>query len=837
MKYVSLVLLGLLMAVLAGCGGGGDGGKGDKITELTADLEAALGKLSTTEQTLKTTQGDLTATKGTLSTTRDELKMTKETLSTAQETLSTTQGQLTTTQGELKATQGQLSATQGELETTEDSLTTTKDSLTITQGVLETTQDELETTRETLSTTKTQLETAQKDLASKEQALTTLLIKTGVETVTALSAELDRYKTVQNQVDALLTKAGVETLTALSARLDTDSDLQRDVQAVLTATGAASLTALQTAYDKAKQDYTALNAQVKAALTATNSTSLTALQTTVASLRNEVSSLTNRLNEANKKVQDVQDNLAKQVTVAEANARSFGLLRALQVELRSAASDNAQGNTTTQISPGGTPPGGTPPTVAIHNTPSGISVSATPLASSKKGSASPSLSVGGTSLRGTRLSRTEAGGLVEEVVVYTDFKGSRVKLLDYTTDSFTGALPSAQVMGTREGTTDNRYLELNSAIVGMTFLDKLIVQPSSSVTLQSGSVLLTAPPIRTPTQGDPDYETIDIENKSDTDPDNHTKVTHTVQKRSKKAWAGVTLSHKTSGQSIIYETTKTTKNKVDTKVDPTPDTDIKVSFSGTVRGVSGTFSCIGGSGCDFTINTQRKEAGGFQPLSYVVTTGANPWNFKPSSASATTPADDQEYFYFGWWQKTPNLADGDYTFRLLAGGAGYWGEGTSTTVTTGTARYTGPAVGKYVKKSPLASVSERRYTDGTFTASTVLDVTFGGDSNSSVKGTVSEFKDGGKAIEGNWLVELENISGLPFGNTDGSNGATGIATLKINGKAPAQSMTANAWQVWFFKDHTTPATASTPRAAAGRFDVGLEDDLLHISGVFGAKVN
>ena len=553
-------------------------------------------------------------------------------------------------------------------------------------------------------------------------------------------------------------------------------------------------------------------------LTATGKTTLTAAVTEIDRLKKAETSLTNRLNEADKKVQDVQDNLNKQVTIAEANARSFGLLRALQVELRSAASDNAdENNPTTQISPGGTPPGGTPPTVAIHNTPSGISVSAG-LASTKKGSASPSLSVGGTSLRGTRLSRTEAGGLLEEVVVYTDFKGRRVKLLDYDADKLPGT-----VSGEVVGTTDNRIITLDGTNVNRKLVydpNKLTVQPSSSITLASGSVLLTAPTIANTTK------TITLKDSSDSN--NITTTTHTVQKRDKPR-AGVTLSHTTSGESIVYETKKgATVDKVEQKIDPTPDANIRVSFSGSVRGVSGTFSCVGGSGCDFTINTQQKEAGGFQPLSYALTEGA--WTFKPTSASTTIPVDDKEYFYFGWWQKTPNLADGDYTFRLLAGGTGYW-ENTTPRPTTGTARYTGPAVGKYVKKAPLASVSERRYTDGTFTASTVLDVTF--DTNASVKGTISEFKDGGKAIEGNWLVELGNITQLSFGAT----GDTGDATLKINGKAPAESMTANDWQVWFFKDHTTPATASTPRAAAGRFDVGLEDDLLHISGVFGAKVN
>ena len=402
MKYVSLVLLGLLMAVLAGCGGGGDGGKGDKITELTADLEAALGKLSTTEQTLKTTQGELTTTKGTLSTTRDELSTTKETLSTAQETLSTTQGQLTTTQGELKTTQGQLSATQGELETTEDSLT-------ITQDVLETTQDELKMARATLATTKTQLETAQQDLASKETALNTLVLKAGVEDVTALSAQLDAYKTVQNQVDALLLKAGVETLTALSTKLDTDDDayddLQTEVQGVLTATGMTTLAALQTEYDTTKTKYTNLNAQVQATLTATNSASLTALQTTVAGLREKVSDLEEDVKDANKKAQDVQNTADKQISTLEQTTRSRGLLSALKDTtglLSTTSKANVEVKTRNNLS-----------IKAPNYTSSGIS-------------GAPS------GFRAARLKRNPGGSQLE-IVAYTDREVSRT-LLDHYGD-------------------------------------------------------------------------------------------------------------------------------------------------------------------------------------------------------------------------------------------------------------------------------------------------------------------------------------------------------------------------------------------------------------------
>ena len=406
MKYVSLVLLGLLIAVLAGCGGGGDGGKGDKITELTADLEAALGKLSTTEQTLKTTQGELTRTKKTLSDTQGTLSDTKEALSETQDTLSETQGTLSETQGTLSTTQGQLSTTQGQLETT-------KGSLTITQGVLETTQGQLTTTQGQLTTTQGELETARKDLASKETALNTLVLKAGVEDVTALSARLDYYKTVQNQVDALLLKAGVETLTALSTKLDTDDDayddLQTEVDAVLTATGTTTLKALQTAYDTAKTKNTDLQDDVDDLLAATGKTTVTAAVAEIERLDSEVTRLTGQVQVEQRKATEAKTEANQRVQTLEANQRAENLRKAF---MKTPLVDNS--DPPNLLSPLGTLPVTiTVPTKDKLTFQQGDrTVSTTSLAG----------------LRGAKLTRKRGG--TDTTVVYTDRELSR-KLLDH----------------------------------------------------------------------------------------------------------------------------------------------------------------------------------------------------------------------------------------------------------------------------------------------------------------------------------------------------------------------------------------------------------------------
>jgi predicted nucleic acid-binding Zn-ribbon protein len=71
------------------------------------------------------------------------------------------QGQLTTTEGQLATTQGQLTTTEGQLATTQGQLTTTEGQLTTTQGQLATTQGQLATTQEQLTTTQSDLTAAQ----------------------------------------------------------------------------------------------------------------------------------------------------------------------------------------------------------------------------------------------------------------------------------------------------------------------------------------------------------------------------------------------------------------------------------------------------------------------------------------------------------------------------------------------------------------------------------------------------------------------------------------------------------------------------------------------------
>ena len=791
MKCVSLVLLGLFTAVLAGCGGGGDGGKNDMIAMLgddlalvQADLDAAQSELATTKETLSTTQETLTTTEADLATAQADLATTKATLTTTQETLSTTEEDLVEANADLEDKEAELATTQTDLTTAESKLDTTEEQLTTTRINLATANANLTNAQTNLMTAQANLTAAETDLAEKTTELTT----TQGELTTA---------------NGNLATARMELTTARADLKTAQDDLAAEIVKLAT-----TQTDLKTAQDNLAAEKIKV-ASAQALLTAAQGR-VTTLEGEVSTLQTEVRNLRAQLGLAQQEVADRDTEDRANEARAEANKRAFGLLRALQVEARTATVDDAG---TTQIGPNGT----TPPTVTIQNTPGGVRVTAG-LASSSRATASPSLTVGGRRLMGTRLSRTEAGGFREEVVVYTDFLGRRVKLLDY--EPF-----DTQVMGTMVGTRDDRYVELDTGILGMRFLEKLIVQPTSSIRLTNDPVVATAPDI-----ADTDDK---ITIKNYTNPQNVTESEVDVRERP-RAIAGVTLSHNTPGQSIVYKSRKGPReDNVETVIVPTLDSDIKVSFRGTVRGVAGTFSCVGGNACDFTINTQAKATSGFQALSYGL---AGTWQFKPSSAATTIPVDDEEYFYFGWWQRTPNLADGAYTFRLLAGGAGFW-ETTNTLPTSGTARYTGSAVGKYVKRTPLdpltfASVSEQQFSDGIFTADATLDATFTGASAASVQGTISGFKEGSTAIEGNWVVSLGAIED-PFGLA----GDTGTATLTINGRAPVEDLTANDWKVWLFKDHTTPApgNASTPRAVAGQFDVGLENDLLHISGVFGAK--
>ena len=306
MRYVSLVLLGMLVSLLAGCGGGDDGAKRSLEEDLAlvqADLDAAQSELATTKDTLSTTQDTLTTTQTDLATAQEELATTKATLATTQETLSTTQEDLVEANADLEDKEAELATTQADLMTTEDELDTAETQLT-------TTRINLATANANLTNAQTNLMTAQADLMA---AQTELDEKTSQLTTTQSELATAKANLTTEQADLLDAQADLKTaqdaLTAETAKLVmAQSDL---------ATARANLTA-----------ETAKLATAQSSLTAAQ-TRANNLQTQVTTLTNTVASLRTQLGQAQQQVTDTQTTANQQISSLEQTTRSLGLLTAL----------------------------------------------------------------------------------------------------------------------------------------------------------------------------------------------------------------------------------------------------------------------------------------------------------------------------------------------------------------------------------------------------------------------------------------------------------------------------------------------------------------------------
>ena len=164
--------------------------------------------------------------------------------------------------------------------------------------------------------------------------------------------------------------------------------------------------------------------------------------------------------------------------------------------------------------------------------------------------------------------------------------------------------------------------------------------------------------------------------------------------------------------------------------------------SGTFDGASGTYSC-GANANDCT--SQAGDGGGIKL--------AGMWTFT-ANAGATVMVPDANYSYFGWWlEKDAGSPD---TFKVHA-----FQNGTSAAVSvsntlSGTAKYMGPAVGKYAMVHDDGDGPS--HTGGHFTAMADLMADFGdrgGVAMSKVTGSIKDFVGGSDTMD-TWEVKLDS---------------------------------------------------------------------------------
>ena len=196
--------------------------------------------------------------------------------------------------------------------------------------------------------------------------------------------------------------------------------------------------------------------------------------------------------------------------------------------------------------------------------------------------------------------------------------------------------------------------------------------------------------------------------------------------------------------------------------------------SGTFRGVSGTFECA--TGCSKTHDEDDNNL--------ITLTGD--WTFVPTvidglDATDTTEGGDLEkitealmelmvpgvmqdpdFMIFGYWEQSVTDDEDETTETMLPFADGKRDYGDVAAV-EGTATYTGPATGLYIRKTLTAQGlvdTNGPYASGQFTAHAMLTARFGGgdigeNHQDSIDGTITNFMDAyGAEIDADWVVNL-----------------------------------------------------------------------------------
>ncbi len=268
------------------------------------------------------------------------------------------------------------------------------------------------------------------------------------------------------------------------------------------------------------------------------------------------------------------------------------------------------------------------------------------------------------------------------------------------------------------------------------------------------------------------------------------------------------------------------------------------SFTGSVRGVSGTFTCTGPAGdCDLPA---RNSDG-----SVTAPSDTPQWRFAPTDANAMIDVQDAAYLSLGWWLD----ADGTYSFDTFAMGHGdleqdIAGGDSDPTVgnVDGKATYKGAAAGKYSMADTLEDTAEAAHWTATATLTADFDIDntpaddTEDDNGVKLTGEITDFMSGGESLS-KWKVTLAAVdaNGATAGTpspTDfvAQTGATGqtpaVATWSLGGAAKG----AGTWNyTWRGPQPTDGSSTAQPGAVTGTFDASI-GSRAHIVGAFGATL-
>ena len=239
----------------------------------------------------------------------------------------------------------------------------------------------------------------------------------------------------------------------------------------------------------------------------------------------------------------------------------------------------------------------------------------------------------------------------------------------------------------------------------------------------------------------------------------------------------ISLAHGASADS--------TRTLTKTDVTTTKADESKFSETGMFHGIPGTFKCAGtgDNACKATTNAKGELTG-------LTGGGSDGWTFTPDENTGSMMVDgvllDADYLDFGYWVTTTAGTDGPtYAVGTFAKGM----TAATTQPSSMSATYKGGAAGLYTKREYSGSAGKGDLTAaGRFTATADLTAYFGDFTipdkdgapmsvSNSVRGTISNFMDGGQSIDSTWSVALQGQIGSNAAVTVAENSTLRAATF------------------------------------------------------------
>ena len=209
----------------------------------------------------------------------------------------------------------------------------------------------------------------------------------------------------------------------------------------------------------------------------------------------------------------------------------------------------------------------------------------------------------------------------------------------------------------------------------------------------------------------------------------------------------------------------------------------ELTISGSLGGVSGTFTC---SACDGTISADSTTGIDThvtfprgQPPAFA-TVASWEFSFPATSLNAAYQIDDDDaYLYFGIWVSEPVDVSGTPDFEYIAGGGAESGSALANfDELTGTATFTGGAVGKY---ATIGQVGQQNAKIGTFTATATFTANLGDDTTSgTLHGQLTDFREGSTSLSG-WSLTLGATGDVGDPATITTAATSGIAVGSVGG--------------------------------------------------------